>query len=141
METLGSLVDKLTIVQLKAYHTTDVKKQKSLLNQDAQLQEEITKYMKDVLYGVIPPDKLVCDPNKVHDGTSSVSIPQGDLASTISFLAIVNGDIWHQQEKIYNFSKLPVDEKDEAIHQIAILNLQRNDCIHQIDKLFKEMVV
>jgi len=143
METLGSLCDKLIIVKLKMYHTSieNRAKQESLSCQDLQLREEINEYVNKAISGTLRIDRMVYEPNKVHDGTVNVAIPIVSIAGTISVLATVNCDIWHQQEKIYNFAKLPAEQKDEAIHQIAVLNLQRNDCIHQIDKLFKEMVV
>lgn len=141
METLGSLCDKLSIIKLKQYHTIDSQKLESLSYQDSQIQNEINEYLDDAIWGTIHIDRLVYEPNKVHDGTINKLIPLVSIAGSISALASTNCDIWHHQEKIYNFSKLPHDQKDVVIHEIAVLNLQRNDCIHQIDKLFKEMVV
>ena len=44
-ETLGMLCDKLTIVKLKQYHTTDEIRLQSLDQQCNQLQQEIDEYL------------------------------------------------------------------------------------------------
>jgi len=45
-ETLGSLCDKLTIVKLKQWHSTDPERLKSLGSQEISLTDEITKHAK-----------------------------------------------------------------------------------------------
>ena len=57
-ETLGMLCDKLTIIKLKQYHTTDEIRLSSLNNQAVQMQEEIDEYITDAINGVIPIEKL-----------------------------------------------------------------------------------
>ena len=57
-ETLGMLCDKLTIVKLKEYHTTDADRLQSLAIQASQLQEEIDEYIAAALAGQIDPDRM-----------------------------------------------------------------------------------
>ena len=52
-ETLGMLCDKLTIVKLKQYHTTDEVRLISLNKQCDQLQIEIDEYFSDGFAGTL----------------------------------------------------------------------------------------
>lgn len=139
METLGSLIDKLVVVQLKTFHTDINARQKheSLSNQDSQLRAEIDEYIANAVAGNIPKDRMTFKNNKVHDGTMAQIVASSSIAGSIATLASVNCDIWHQQEKVYNFAKVPAAMKDEVIHQLAVLNLQRSECIDSINNQFK----
>lgn len=140
-ETLGMLCDKLTIVKLKQYHTDDSSRLESLGTQAHQLQEEIDKYISDALSGLIPPEKLTFASNKVFKKEGNET---GKTASTIaavfSQLADVNCSLWHEVEKGYDIENVPIGEKDKLIKMLAVLNLERNNCIDAIDLYFKEMV-
>lgn len=142
METLGSLIDKLTIVKLKEYHTTphNMQKQESLSSQEFQLRQEIDEYARAAIAGEIPQERLRQPSNKVYTGLIVPTSVFASLGGTIAQLAMVNCDTWHQQEKVYEFRKVPPALKDEVIEQLAILNLQRNKCIEEIDRKFKEMI-
>jgi hypothetical protein len=48
--------------------------------------------------------------------------------------------LWHVQEKVYDFEMIPVDEKDAVVKQLAILNLERNECIDKLDVEFRNLV-
>jgi hypothetical protein len=52
----------------------------------------------------------------------------------------VNCRLWHEQEKVYDFEKIPVDEKDKVVKNLALMNLERNKCIDKINSLFAELV-
>jgi len=138
-ETLGSLCDKLTIVKLKQYHSEDSKRLNSLQHQEKQLTEEINQYLSDALSGVITLEKLTFDANKVYkqEGNETRDI-SGSIGSVFAELAKVNCDLWHEQENVYEFDKVPVCEKDDVVKKLAILNLERNKCIDAInEKLIK----
>ena len=109
-ETLGSLCDKLTIVKLKQYHSTNPVQLESLSKQEKQLSEEIDSFMGDALSGNIPLDKLVFQANKVYQekGNKTREIT-GNLGEVFSELAKVNCDLWHEQEKVYEFEKIPAE--------------------------------
>ena len=49
----------------------------------------------------------------------------------------MNCELWHEQEKVYDFAAVPGDQKDAVVKQLAILNLQRNECIDRIDRAFQ----
>ncbi len=136
-ETLGSLCDKLTIVKLKQYHCDDCGKGESLAIQEKQLVQEIDCFLDTALSGAIPADRLTFRSNKVYKqaGNELSAIEKNSVGVIFSELAKVNGDLWHEQEKVYEFEKVPVAEKDKVVKQLALLNLRRTQCIDAIDKL------
>jgi len=141
-ETLGSLCDKLTIVKLKQYHTGDVKRLESLAHQETQLCEEIDTFVHDAIEGKIPQERMVFSSNKIYKMKGN-EIPEisGTISTIFSELAQVNCDLWHEQEKVYEFEKVPPDEKDNVVKRLALLNLQRTQCIDEIDKNLQQMIV
>ena len=140
-ETLGSLCDKLTIVKLKQFHTSDPEKLDSLGKQEDQLENEIDNFLAGALSGDIPADRLVFASNKVFKKEGNqVAEVRGNVGEVFSQLAEVNCKLWHEQEKVYEFERVPVAEKDRVVKQLALLNLQRNKCIDQIDRNLQEQV-
>ncbi|MDO8873972.1 MAG: hypothetical protein Q7V05_14780 [Methanoregula sp.] len=141
-ETLGSLCDKLTIVKLKQYHSEDMKRLESLANQEKQLCEEIDIFILDAANGKISSEKLTYSSNKVFKMEGNEILPiTGNIGSFFSELAKVNCDLWHEQEKVYEFEKVLPEEKDRVVKRLALLNLQRNQCIDAIDKQFQQMII
>jgi hypothetical protein len=61
----------------------------------------------------------------------------GTIGEIFSKLAEVNCKLWHEQELVYEFDKVPVTKKNEVVKKLALLNLERNKCIDQIDKHFR----
>jgi hypothetical protein len=133
-DTFGSLCDKLTIVKLKQYHSNDPNRLNSLSRQEIQLIAEINQYLKDALAGHITKDQMEFASNKVYkqEGNETRNI-NGDIAALFAELASVNCDLWHEQEKVYEFEKVPVSEKDIVVKNLATLNLERNKCIDAIN--------
>ncbi len=141
-ETLGSLCDKLTIVKLKQYHTEDKERLENLTHQERQLCEEIDIFIHDAIIGTIPTEKLVFSSNKVYKKKGNeIREISGSISAVFSVLAKVNCDLWHEQEKVYDFEKVHPDEKNNVVRQLALLNLQRTQCIDEIDKKFQVMVI
>ena len=140
-ETLGTLSDKLTIVKLKQFHTEDEERLKSLKKQEKQLQNEIDDLVKDAVSGKIPPEKLTFSANKVYkkEGNETQDLI-GSIGQVFGFLADTNCKLWHVQEKVYEFETVPAEKKDGVIKELAILNLERNNCIDEIDKLFVSLI-
>ncbi len=64
----------------------------------------------------------------------------GSLGEIFQSLADTNCNLWHVQEKVYEFESIPVEEKDKVVKQLAILNLERNKCIDEMDKIFQSMI-
>lgn len=141
-ETLGMLCDKLTIVKLKQYHTEDHGKLEKLRNQAISLQTEIDEYVRDVYEGIIPIEKLTFEANKVfREKGNEIRNISGNLGEIIGQLADVNCQLWHEQEKVYEFEKVPNEEKDRVVKKLAILNLERNRCIDLINQQFQDTVM
>lgn len=140
-ETLGSLCDKLTIVKLKQWHSDDAARLQSLEVQEGQLCAEIDEFVAGATSGAIPPAKLTFAANKVYkrDGNEFAAVT-GAFGEVFSKLANVNCALWHEQEKVYEFERVPADGKNAVVKQLALLNLQRNECIDRIDRLFKESI-
>jgi len=140
-ETLGSLCDKLTIVKLKQWHSEDRVKLQSLAVQAQQLQEEIDELVTAAVLGQIPTNRLTFAANKVYmTENNSVPTVAGGIGTVISHLATVNADLWHEQEKVYDFERVPAEGKDQVVKRLALLNLERNECIDRIDQLFSGAV-
>ncbi|MDB9512695.1 hypothetical protein PN499_16015 [Kamptonema animale CS-326] len=140
-ETLGSLCDKLTIIKLKQWHSEDETRLKSLAVQEKQLQEEINEFISSAVSGEIPSERLTFASNKVYKKEGNY-VPDvlGTIGEIFSQLAHVNCNLWHEQEKVYEFEKVEASEKDKVVKQLAILNLERNKCIDGIDKNLQSLV-
>jgi hypothetical protein len=140
-ETLGMLCDKLTIIKLKEYHTEDLSRLESLKNQAIQLQEEIDEYILSAVSGDIPADRLIFAANKVYKKEGN-EVPDviGKIGEVFYQLADANCRLWHEQEKVYEFEKVSPDEKDKVVKKLAILNLERNQCIDSINRQFAQLI-
>jgi len=140
-ETLGSLCDKLTIVKLKQFHSEDRDRLRSLGTQEKQLQDEINEYFVAAMTGQIPLEGLTFAANKIYKEEGNI-VPdvQGNIGEVFAQLATVNCDLWHEQEKVYEFEKILPDEKNKVVKSLALLNLERNNCIDAINKQFQEVV-
>jgi hypothetical protein len=140
-ETLGTLSDKITIVKLKQFHTEDAVRLESLGKQEIQLQNEINEFLDNALNGNIPLEKLTFSANKVYkkEGNETQKI-DGSLGEIFSLLAETNCKLWHVQEKVYEFEIIPANEKDNVVKELAILNLERNQCIDEMDKTLVSLI-
>lgn len=140
-ETLGTLSDKLTIVKLKQWHTEDSARLESLSLQEVQLQIEIDEFISAAIAGAIPVEKLTFAANKVYkqEGNEIGEIA-GSLGEIFSHLAEVNCKLWHVQETVYDFAAIAAEEKDAVIKELALLNLERNKCIDEMDKTLVSIV-
>jgi hypothetical protein len=140
-ETLGTLSDKLITVKLKQFHTEDKDRLQSLAGQQTQLKAEIDEFIADAINGKIPLEKLTFAANKVYkkEGNETREI-SGSLGEIFATLAQVNCKLWHVQETVYDFEKIPVSEKDNVIRELAVVNLERNNCIDELDRTFQSMI-
>lgn len=141
-ETLGSLCDKLTIVKLKQWHAKDTLRLQSLSKQELQLQNEINLFISNAVLGNIPIEQLTFDTNKVYKKEGNiVQDIEGNIGEVFAELAKVNCELWHEQEKVYDFEKVAVEDKDRVVKKLAILNLSRNKCIDRIDKTLQQLIL
>jgi len=141
-ETLGMLCDKLTIVKLKQYHSEDESRLKSLALQADQLQTEMDEYISDAVNGNLDTSRMTFAANKVFKKEGNeVAEVKGNFGEVFYQLADVNCRLWHEQEKVYEFESVPVDEKDKVVKQLALLNLVRNKCIDAINELLVNKIL
>ena len=140
-ETLGSLCDKLTIVKLKQFHSEDPERLASLAAQEAQLRQEVDAFLGDAIAGRIAPERLTFRANKVYKAEGNpVAAVDGSIGAVFARLADVNCRLWHEQEKVYEFERVPADQKDAVVKQLALLNLERTRCIDAIDAALLRLV-
>ena len=79
--------------------------------------------------------------NKIYQKEGNVVAEiLGSIGEVFSKLADINCDLWHEQEKVYEFEKVPSEEKNKVVKRLALLNLGRNKCIDQIDKQFSDII-
>jgi hypothetical protein len=140
-ETLGTLCDKLVTVKLKQWHSEDPERLRALATQERQLREEIDEFVGAALAGDIPAARLTFAANKVYkkEGNEIAEIG-GSVGQIFAQLAETNCRLWHVQEKVYEFEAIPSEEKDAVIKQLAVLNLERNECIDRLDRQFLTVV-
>jgi hypothetical protein len=139
METLGSLCDKLTIVKLKQYHSASYENRSVLKQQETNLKKEIDMYITDAVAGRIKLEVLSAPHCKVYSGEIPVT-PITNIGEAFNRLARVNIAVWHLQEKVFGFEDVPEDKRVGVIKSIAVLNVERNDCIDRINTLFSELI-
>ena len=140
-ETLGSLCDKLTIVKLKQWHSEEPARLASLGLQEQQLRTEIDEFVQAATAGAIPLERLTFAANKVYKREgNAVAAVTGTLGDVFSQLAAVNCQLWHEQEKVYEFETVTPENKNAVVKQLALLNLQRNQCIDRIDRALRDAI-
>ena len=137
-ETLGTLADKLTTVKLKLWHTDDAERIASLELQEKQLEAEINEFVGAAIAGDIPIERLTFAANKVYKKEGhTIADFWGTIGELFSQLAETNCKLWHVQEKVYEFEQIPAAQKDEVIRELAVVNLERNQCIDRLDQEFQ----
>ena len=105
-ETLGMLCDKLTIVKLKQYHTTDEIRLQSLDQQCNQLQQEIDEYFADAISGKIATERLTFASNKVFKKEGNeVADVAGHIGEVFYQLADVNCRSGMSRKKYMNLRR------------------------------------
>ena len=140
-ETLGTLADKLTTVKLKLWHTDDAERIASLKAQEKQLEDEINEFVGAAIAGQISIERLTFAANKVYKKEgNAISDFSGSIGELFSQLAETNCKLWHVQEKVYEFEQIPAAQKDEVIRELAVVNLERNQCIDRLDQEFQRSV-
>src|SRR4051812_10251795 len=139
--TLGTLCDKPPILKLKQWHSDEPARLESLKAQEEQLRGEIDGFVSAAVSGEIPASRLTFAANKVYKREgNAVARVEGTIGQAFGQLAQVNCALWHEQEKVYEFEKVAADAKDAVVKQLALLNLQRNECIDRIDRALREAV-
>ncbi len=152
-ETLGSLIDKLTIKKIREYHIQEMLNQGSekfskeelhsrlvlLGRQKDDLIGEIDDYTHRALDGnaVVLRDEKIKLYN-ARDVMDSIGAVDG-IGAAISGLAQKNLELWHLEDEARR-RDVSLDYIGEIKRKIDPVNQQRNDFIDKIDELFAEAV-
>ena len=152
METLGSLVDKLTIKDIREFHlnqmmaakdskfsATELKKKLNILKtQKKDLSREIDGFVSLAMRGKIP---LKDEKLKLYNARADMGrIPQTkSLGEAVMGLAQKNTELWHLEDEARR-KDVGLDYIGGIKRKIDLTNQQRNDFIDKIDELFDKMV-
>jgi len=152
-ETLGSLVDKLTIKDLREYHLREALRQRKgkfpvfqirqklqLLNkQKCNLLSEIETFVIAAVKGRIT---LRDEKLKLYNPSESLGkIPKcNKLGEAMSYLAQKNSELWHLEDEARRTDK-GLAYVGSIKRKIDFANQQRNDLIDKIDELFEKLIL
>ena len=149
-ETLGSLIDKLSIKNLRYWHldesiqkedssdpkTKDLKNKLDLVNsQRKDLLKEIDAFLVAALAG----DVKVCDEKvKLYYNTNVSSFDSvHKLGEAVSELAIRNNRMWHLEDEVRR-EDLPDSEIVQLKRRIDQTNQERCDLVDKVDDILKK---
>lgn len=151
-ETLGSLIDKLTIKDIREFHidqmiaSQDAKfprkdlkaKRAVLLRQKNALKAEIDEFVRSAAArgSAVKDEKL-----KLYNAVKDIGrIPRTDrLAEAISGLAMKNLQLWHLEDEARR-ADVTLGYIGGVKKKIDLVNQQRNDYIDRIDELFDKRI-
>ena len=151
-ETLGSLVDKLTIKDIREFHLRQMldnkdkrfspsqlrSKLKILSSQKQDLAREIDGFIAQASKGTI---RLKDEKLKLYNAAKDIGrIPQtNSLGEAISGLAQKNLQLWHLEDEARR-QDVGMAHIGEVKGKIDLANQQRNDFIDKIDELFEKKI-
>ncbi|HOU36066.1 MAG TPA: DUF4254 domain-containing protein [Candidatus Omnitrophota bacterium] len=151
-ETLGSLIDKLTIKDIREFHINQMIESKDakftrkelkakravLLRQKNALKAEIDEFVRTATArgSTVKDEKL-----KLYNPAKDIGrIPRTDrLGEAISGLAMKNLQLWHLEDEARR-ADVGLDFIGRIKKKIDLVNQQRNDYIDRIDELFDERI-
>lgn len=151
-ETLGSLVDKLSIKNLRLWHIdealaakevagpekTDLQAKRDLVVRQSQdLMDEINAYFAAALEGKVKlrDEKVKLYDNKNVKPTDSIK----KLGLAISELAVRNIRCWHLEDEVRR-TDLPDAQIVKFKRQIDTTNQERNDLMDKVDAILSQEV-
>ena len=149
-ETLGSLIDKLSIKNLRYWHldeaiqkedfsdpkTKELKTKLDLVDsQRKDLLNEIDAFLVAALAG----DVKVCDDKvKLYHNTNVTSFNNvNKLGEAVSELAIRNNRMWHLEDEVRR-EDLPDSEIVQLKRRIDQTNQERCDLVDKVDDILKK---
>jgi hypothetical protein len=151
-ETLGSLVDKITIKEIRKYHLQEMRKFKggkfplkvinskiTILNKQIKIMGfEIDSFIVSALKGRI---HLRDEKLKIYNALKDMDkIPQfSSLGAAISGLAQKNLELWHLEDEARK-KDVTLEYIGRIKQKIDLANQQRNDLIDKIDRLLENLV-
>ncbi len=151
-ETLGSLVDKLTIKDIREFHLCQMIGKKNPKFGDKELksklavlrrQKECLKDEIDVYVTLAIKTKVSFKDEKLklYNAPSDIGrIPQAKrLGEAMSGLAQKNLELWHLEDEARR-KDVELDYIGGIKRKIDLINQQRNDFIDKIDELFDRKI-
>ena len=147
-ETLGSLVDKLSIKNLRIWHLDEVLENDRVSNREEleakrdladrqrkDLMKEIDCFLDAALRGEV----RICDEKIKMYTNTNVSSSQGikALGNAVSELACRNIKIWHLEDEVRR-TDLPDATIVQTKRQIDTTNQERNDLIDKVDQILSK---
>lgn len=151
-ETLGSLIDKFTIKEIRQYHLKEMLRAKdkkfradvikakiSLLDRQIKVMAgEIDGFVRAAIKGKI---RLRDEKLKIYNTIEDMDkIPQfANIGPAISGLAQKNLELWHLEDEA-RCKDAGLDCIGRIKRKIDLANQQRNDLIDKIDELFEKKI-
>jgi hypothetical protein len=149
-ETLGSLIDKLSIKSLRYWHldesiqkedssdpkTKEFKAKLDLVDsQRKDLRNEIDAFLSAALAG----DVKICDEKvKLYYNTNVSSFNNvNKLGEAVSELAVRNNRMWHLEDEVRR-EDLPDSEVVKLKRKIDQTNQERCDLVDKVDEILKK---
>ena len=140
METLGSLIDKLTIKNIRLFYLKrkkDKKKIKIVKKQIELIQDEIEGFLSLAIKGKI---LLVTDEKlKLYNIGIKKQKFKSQLSSLIDSLSQINITLWHLEDEVRR-KNMPDSYIVKIKRKIDKNNQIRNDLIDGIDKLLERKI-
>lgn len=145
-ETLGSLVDKLSIKNIRLWHLDEAKdmegykeKRGLIIGQRDRLIMEIDEFTREAVKGnvVLREEKL-----KLYNKPEEKGLFNhlGRIGEAVDQLASQNILLWHLEDRIRE-EELPDAGIVKLKREIDKANQKRNDLIDKIDELFEKKVL
>ena len=148
-ETLGSLVDKLSIKNLRLWHldelieakgkdTAQLKEKRDLV---ARQQQDLTKEIDDFLIAAYQGKIKIRDEKVKLYQNKNVTSADGivDMGKAISELSIRNIRLWHLEDEVRR-PDLTDAEVVVCKRKIDTANQERNDLMDKIDEILEKQV-
>jgi hypothetical protein len=134
MDTIGSLVDKLSILEIRRDHTTDPESLRVLDESAERLKNEINETVSKILKGEICDEWTIKQPKLKNYAHQDNAIQKSEgLAKVIQNLIDANIHLWNIEDTRRDKS-LADSVRLEAADQISVWNKKRNDAMDNIDK-------
>lgn len=134
-ETLGSLIDKLAIKNIRLQYLKNRRKKKIVAQQCEDLIAEIDGFVKAALRGKV---KLKEEKLKLYNPPLK-KVKTNSLAKLLDNLVRRNLQLWQLEDKVRE-KNTTLAEIGRIKKKIDIANQQRNDLIDGIDQLLEKLL-
>jgi hypothetical protein len=135
METLGALIDKMSIQIIRKAHAKDPGAATTLTKMVSRSIRDIDTFFRDVMSGKVKDEYDVCQPklkNYAHQD-NRVTCPD-ELGKATEQLIKANMTLWDLEDIRRNKSLTP-EARLKAADEVATVNKVRNDAIDTIDRI------